>query len=278
MLHLLGSLCISLYLLASIFFITSLKFAHTKKFAWPSLILAFFIHTILGFELLDVNSLFYMKNGASYGFSLSWLLQLIFIVLSRKIKLTRVGFFVTFITAFLLASSSYLFHDAPMLKSNEFNSWIIILHVFPALLAEVSLVFAFLFSLLFLIQEKRIKTKQNVQLIFSTPNIDVLAKLNHYFVFFSFIALSIAFVSILLSSINSNFILDLRVFFAFISWLIFGTLLFFSKKFSLSNNKFAKLTIFNSLLIFFLLAVTFYKTKSFSHNWDLAYKKMEIQD
>lgn len=109
----------------------------------------------------------------------SWLIALVYIVSQAMFKTPILGAFIAPL-AFLMALPSIILpqgiieHD-PSLK----NPWILV-HITLTLLGEAIFTFAFIVGVLYIFQEKRIKSKRMGNFLRKLPSLTALDNLNHF--------------------------------------------------------------------------------------------------
>jgi cytochrome c-type biogenesis protein CcsB len=196
--HWLIALC---YLASSLFYFAHL-WTQREKFSalgYSVIIIGTVLHTI---SLVIV----YTRGEAIAGgldrslYLFSWFISLVYIVASRvKPRVLIIGAFVAPLALILTLPSVILpqgiiEHD-PSLK----NPWIVV-HIALTLLGEAIFTFAFIASVLYIFQEKRIKSKKMGGVSINMPSLTTLDSLNHFCLLMGFPILTIGLALGLLSA------------------------------------------------------------------------------
>jgi ABC-type uncharacterized transport system permease subunit len=140
------------------------------------------------------------------------------------------------------------------------HSALIIFHALPALLAELSLVCAFIISCVFLIQSRRIKKRQSLAgQSLKGPSLDALEKLNHNCIMAGFIAMTVAVISGSLWAVFENRRLlggDLYQWLAMTAWVLLAVILHSRMSLRWSAQKLSRVTVMVAgifILSFFMM-------------------------
>jgi ABC-type uncharacterized transport system permease subunit len=248
MLHLLIIISLLGYLLSAGFYLLSLvpKRGDLAKIATGALWGAFVSQT-LSIVLLAANESFTaLYNSGDFYFLLSWLLTLLYCFMGRKIRYSTIGACIAGTASLLVVSSSLVVHmEGATPAASELNYLTVALHVVPALIAEAFLLFAFVLSALYLLQERRLKKKSLDLTRPAGPSLEILDTLAKRFVFWGFIAMSIALGSGTIWAFSAHRALlrgDLLLWSAFVSWVLLAVILHATRHLYWSHRKIATLT------------------------------------
>jgi len=116
---------------------------------------------------------------------LAWLIVAAYLALQVRYRLGVVGALVSPL-AFLLTLSAYLVHSGTeSLPSNLRNAWLPA-HVAPAFLGYAIFAVAFCISLIYLLQERRLKSRRRGGVLQGLPSLETLDELNYRVVAWGF--------------------------------------------------------------------------------------------
>jgi len=188
------------------YFISSLfYFAHLWTQKQRVLILGFSVFKIGALLHTVTLAILYLKGNPIAGgldrslYLFSWLITLVYIVSQVIFKTPILGAFVAPL-AFLMALPSTILpqgiieHD-PSLK----NPWILV-HITLTFLGEAIFTFAFIAGVLYIFQEKRIKSKRMGTFLTKLPSLTTLDNLNHFCLLMGFPLLTVGLALGLLSA------------------------------------------------------------------------------
>lgn len=237
MIHLVAVLALLMYLLSSILFLAAVSLGRQVTLGPASLSLraGFGLHTLAIALIFLMERPILLESRADYFFWLAWIVPLAYFTLRRRMSFPIVGAFVSSASLLFWTSSSYLVHQvsAPARAAAEpgsalSNAALLGLHALPALLAEASLVLAFIVSSVFILQSRRLKSKSLDTLSFRGPSLDSLESLNHRFVLTGFIAMTLAVLSGSVWALSQRRMLlgsDLSQWSAVASWVLLAVIL-----------------------------------------------------
>lgn len=201
-LHTLFIAAISLYVLSSLFYARVLWvsiFSGKKsklegaKLPFNMLMAAFAFH-LIAYSVGAFGMLFFGKFYAS-GFLqptfastlslISFFLVGVFVVLSQRLSIRFMGAIVAPLAFLFFLASSILFHyPQPDFFPKSTFLWV---HIALSIFGHVAFLFAFIFSLFLLIQEKLIRSKISLSWQPVLPAVRILDDLNHYSLMLGFI-------------------------------------------------------------------------------------------
>lgn len=197
MTHTVGISAVVLYLISAILFLTCVVSRRSSSgkvaacFFWAG----FSLHCVLVLVSIGEQRLLPVDGVSDYQLWISWVVALCYCILARKIHFPIIGAFVTPAVALFLVSSSILAHRETYSSLQEGGLLMFLLHVLPAIVSEVSLVFAFIVGIVFLLQEHRIKLKSVDVFSIKGPSLNLLERLNRRFVLIGFVAMTLAVIS-----------------------------------------------------------------------------------
>lgn len=199
MIHLLVAVILGAYGAASILFLLDVSFSRPRRqlFAERLLFTGWIAHSgLILVSMLDgsVSIGNFSPGRGDYYLWIAWALPLVYRFAGIQLRCSIVGAFLAPLALLFFVSSSYLVHyqeQTPVQVGILFR----LLHLFPAFVSEVSLIFAFIVSCVFLIQERRLKNKKTVALLLRGPSLDRLEQVNRRFVLTGFVAMTFAILS-----------------------------------------------------------------------------------
>jgi ABC-type transport system involved in cytochrome c biogenesis permease subunit len=206
--HVVAALALGLYLVAGLILLSrlwwerSVALTRLSVVAW---VCAMAAHTVLMGVVLGDARYGALSNGADHLLWVSWGVAIACGVLWRRLQHPLIGSFVVSGIVLFMASSSYLLHQDAQLGfagavqdgAARSAGVLPILHAVPALVAVVSLVLAFVISVVFLIVERRLKRRNVVALAASAagPNLQRLDLLNRQLAQIGFGAVSLVLLT-----------------------------------------------------------------------------------
>lgn len=233
--------------------------------------MAVFFHFVSAVEML-VQAHRWMPVGVREIESLSALaVASLFFLVWWLYDAISIGLFALPLTFFLvlvpsLGSTGYTFPSAGVR-----GSWLVA-HIIALLLAYVALFFSMIGSMLYLLQEKRIKSKVKLRggkdpwwmTADWLPPLDSLERLAHSMLEFGFpcmtVGLAIGCILVQETSLGANYFLDPKIVAAFISWFVYVLLLLIRRGAGLRGRRAAYLTA-----AVFVVMITVWSTNLVSH-------------
>jgi len=260
MLHFFPILAFFLYLLTAVAYVYGVvrKSVPINRFAGRLHRFGFAFHTVSLIPFLFDRRLMLLENGGDYFFWFSWVLSLSYFLFGRKLEYPIIGALIAPAAALFMLSSSYLVHLESATRVQEMNAVFLGVHALPALIAEVSLIFAFIVSCVFLIQEKRLKRKGKGTLLVKGPGLESLELFNRRFVLVGFIAMTCAVVTGCVWAMGegrSLLVGDLKQWTAFATWILLALILHSRFTLRWSATKVSKVTVIVSGLFLISLLV-----------------------
>lgn len=246
MLHGVGIAAVILYVISACVSLSSLirKNLSGRKQVFWIFALGFILHTVvLGLLFID-GKLFPLKTSSNYYLIVSWIIPVI--TIAGKLSYPVVLVFVSTLTALLFASSSILIHQ-PLTDSGAGNYFLFGSHVLPALLAEVCLAIAFVVSTVFLVQDRRLRSKASVGDSLVGPSLQKLDIFRHRSIVMGFALMTVALISGSAWAAATGehiFSGDLTRVTALVVWVVLGMLLHLRYQLRWSSKRMSKATVF----------------------------------
>lgn len=262
--HFLALICLACYCIASVcyLFSTTKKLsAPLSRFATGCFIAGFALQTALIVPFIETQEQIVPSQRGEYFFWLAWLLPCVFFVVRSKFESPVLGAFLAPSVTLLFASSSYLIHRDLPVALEQGSNILILMHVLPAMLAELSLLVVFIASAAFLVQERRIKKKAAVSVITRGPSLEALDGLSRKFVVIGFFSMGIAILSGAMWAVLKHISLwsgDFYQWAAVLAWLVLASLLFVRVSLGWAPQRIAKIALFLSatfMAAFILMAL-----------------------
>jgi ABC-type transport system involved in cytochrome c biogenesis permease subunit len=236
MTHLFAVCGIGVYVVVTAVYLSQLwrpsKAGRSTASARIAFMVAFALHTVTMVLVALEPTMRVLDNGADYFLWVSWATALVFFVFRRKLEYPIVGAFVVPAIVAFMGSSSYLLHVGASSLVERDDSGVRVLlslaHAVPALVSVVSLAMALIVSLVFLIVDKRLKSRHAVALLSAGPDLQLLDRLNRQLARIGFMAISLVVVSGGLWAVSQRkpiFSLDTSVISGLVVWLLLGSIL-----------------------------------------------------
>lgn len=182
----------------------------------------------------------------------AWLTTGVFLFLHLKYKVSVLGGFAAPFSLMMLflavASPKGIIHDATIFESYWFN-----IHIVLAYLGNAFFAMAFLFGLMYLRQEKYLKSHKLEGLYFLLPSLDELDTLNSKSIAYGFVLFTLAIVSgSIWSYVDFGYfwVWKHRQLLSFVAWVIYGVFLWSHYKIGLRGRRAALYSIVAFLIVF----------------------------
>jgi ABC-type uncharacterized transport system permease subunit len=201
----------------------------------------------------------FFSNPTDYYILVPCILELV--VHSFKLNYGIVRLFTSLLSFLSLVSSSYFAH----LSSKEFSQlpdfFTILVHIVPAMLAEVSLLLCFIFSLTYHVFSLRLKRKKIDILLERDLSLNTLTIGIEKFLIWGFVLLTVSITAGIVRQTTRNSLvsnMDPTEVMAYLSWFVFAGLIFVKVKLKWSVHSVAKLSLYIIPLFFtiFILLVS----------------------
>jgi cytochrome c-type biogenesis protein CcsB len=218
----------ALYLIATgtfILYVLSLKNVFSRVSPWI-LLAGFALHTAALADQIAHNGFPAVTELREALSVYSWLIVGVYLLVQLEYHLTVLGCFVAPL-AFLMALAGIAFGGAGELPPGLKTSWLYA-HVTLALLGNAVFALAFGVSLMYLVQESRLKSKRMTALYKLLPSLERLDRLNYIFLVWGFPLMTLG---ILTGSVwagvywGDYWSWDPRQISSTITWLLYGSLL-----------------------------------------------------
>lgn len=213
----------------------------------------------------------YIKSGQAPVFSMheansyfAWCILLISLIirLTYKTKVLNFGIILGFSFMFV---SAFFPRGIPFIKPELRSLWIDI-HALMAVFGIALFSLAFVFSILYLVQEKAIKAKKFGGFGNILPSLEILDKINYRLIFWGFPIYTAALIVGLVKYLSLiGFLFDPKEIWSFLTWIVYSGIFYLRVKEDWRKKKAAYLTIFAFLLVIFgffginLLTESFHK-------------------
>lgn len=196
MTHLLFIAALLAYLVATLCYlmVVGLRRESFGEKARRALVVAFLLHSGALVWFFGSGHAVRLNTRQDYFFWMAWALPALFLLLRRKFDFPITGAFIAPTSLLLLTSSSWLVHYAP-LTTAPLDIFLLVAHAFPAFVAEMALVYAFILSMVFLIQSKRLKKKSLDRLVLGGPNLASLERLIEQAAEIGFLSMGVAIMT-----------------------------------------------------------------------------------
>lgn len=230
------------------------------------------ILSIAGFTLHSFYLILrYLKSGQAPIFSMheansffAWsiLFTSFFIYQAYKAKIFN---FIIILSFSFMFVSAFFPRNIPTIKPELKSLWIDI-HATMAVFGIALFSLAFIFSILYLIQERAIKAKKFGGLESIIPSLEILDKINYRLIFWGFPIFTVAIIVGLVKYLTLlGFLFDPKEIWSYLTWAVYLSIFYLRVKGDWRKKKAAYLTIFAFLLILFgffginLLTESFHK-------------------
>jgi ABC-type uncharacterized transport system permease subunit len=239
----------------------------------------FAVQTIIFFIFISHESIISPVHIDWFVFFNAWLLMSIVVLFSIFYKVEYILIYITPLVAINLLVGFFVPHVS--IKPLMFNAdkTILLTHIILILIGDSLFALAFIVSLIYIFQERKIKNKKNIKLFDTKPlpaheslysgagyNLELLDSINYQClkIGFPFITIGIVMGIYLSSSLFKTFIIVKPIeIMSLITWLIYAILLHERMAKGLRGKKAAIFGIAGFLLILFSLSFSFYLFPAF---------------
>ncbi len=211
----------------------------------------FFFHFVSLAEMLNAAHHWTPVGMHEVQSLLALLIASAFLLIALRYRTVSFGMFALPL-AFLLVlipaigPDKYTF-TSPLIR----NGWVFV-HIAAILAAYAALIFSLLASLLYLLQERRIKSKQKAEFLPWLPPLETIDQIAHRTLLVGFHAMTVGLLAgslIAQSSVGSAYFRDPKVLLSFGMWLLFVVLLFIRKSKGLRGRR----AVYLSSLVFLVM-------------------------
>ncbi len=247
------------YLLSSVLFLVwgLLRRESLGKYGVKISLGAFILHSVALVSMILSERSIFSGNFGDYLFGVAWGVTLLYLIAQRKRSYPLLGAFVVPSVCLILASSSWLIHVSSGVSVGEISKVLLILHVMPAVIAEVSFVSAVLLSAIFLWQDNKLKERSIDIGSLSSPSLRSLDSWNSNLIWVAFSSMSLAVLSGSVWAISIHHSLlrnDYRTISALLCWVTLGVILHLRIGRSFSAKRISKFTLIGAAFVFSGLA------------------------
>jgi cytochrome c-type biogenesis protein CcsB len=191
-------LTLALYFVGTLLFLVNLGGKHERmtRFSLSATTAGFLFHTLaLGFGILETGQLPLTTFHGAMSF-FSWALVLISVVAEFRYRMIVLGSFILPLAFLSLVSAAALPKEIRSLDRMFFDIWILLLlHVSLTILGFVAFTVAFVAGVLYLIQERLLKSKQLDTIHAQLPSLELLDGLNSRSILLGFPLLTLGMIT-----------------------------------------------------------------------------------
>ena len=191
------------------------------------LIAAFAFHTLfLGIRAYGLGTIPVLDLKSAFSF-FSWSLVLIYLIFYRKFRLMVLGAFVAPVATLLMVVSSTMRWPETAIGPAFKSAWLVV-HIITIFLGDALFAITFIAAVVYLVQERQIKTKRLGSIYRRLPSLATLDSINHYSLIYGFPLLTIGMIT---GSIYAQLNLgtywqwDPKEVWSLITWLFYAALL-----------------------------------------------------
>lgn len=243
----------ALYGLASLAALPAVLYSRPKwnKVCLAAAIAAVFFHFVSLAEMLNDAHHWIPVGMHEVQSLLALLIATAFLLIALRYRTVSFGLFALPL-AFLLVLIPAIGPDKYAFTSPLIRSGWVTVHIAAVLAAYAALIFSLLASLLYLLQERRIKRKQRGGALTWLPPLDTMDQIAHRTLLIGFHAMTIGLLAgslIAQSSMGTAYFRDPKVLLSFGMWLLFVVLLFIRRSKGLRGRR----AVYLSSLVFLVM-------------------------
>ena len=232
-----------------------------RRFVLPACVSAVFFHFVALAEMLNLAHHWVPASLHEVETSFALLLALAFLVIYWRYRAISLGIFVLPILFLLLLMPAAGPDHAP-LSSEWLRSGWILLHISLLLAAYTALILSMLASLLYLIQEHRLKTKQVGGIFTHLPPLDTIDQIAFKTLVIGFPCMTAGLLAgalIAQESVGASYFLDPKVLLSVGMWLLYIGMLYVRRHSGLRGKR----AVYLSSMVF-LVALSVWAANQFS--------------
>lgn len=232
-----------------------------RRVVLPACVSAVFFHFVGLVEMLHLAHHLVPASMHEIEASLGLLLALAFLLIDWRYRATSLGLFVLPMV-FLLVLLPAVGPDHPALSSQWVRSRWILLHIALLLAAYTALIFSLLASLLYLIQERRLKNKQVGGLFSHLPPLDTMDRIAFQTLVIGLPCMTAGLLAgavIAQESVGASYFTDPKVLLSIGMWMLYVGMLYVRRHSGLRGKR----AVYLSSLVF-LVALTVWVANQFS--------------
>ncbi len=198
-----------------------------QKLGYVFLLTGFIMHTIHITSICALTHTIPVKNLKETLAFTSWSIAGIYTVLRYKLNIKILGIFVSFCALTLLVLASILTYT-PIIDHKLYTSLWLAFHIFTIFIGEASLALACITAILYLAQEKSIKTKKTGFFFKRLPSLNLLDITTYKCIMIGFSLLTLGLIS---GSVYANFVWgkfwswDPKEVWSGITWIVYAIIL-----------------------------------------------------
>jgi cytochrome c-type biogenesis protein CcsB len=244
-----------LYLLGTVGYLLFIVFQlkPLARISYGVLLLGFLVHTLaIGLWVVQTGYFPVQNLRESLSF-FAWAIIGVFLVIQVKFNILVLGSFLSPLASVMMISSSFFPLQTgpanPLLR----NFWLIV-HVGTIFIGNGVFAMAFLAGIMYLIQERQIKSKRRGPFYYRLPSLEVLDALNYNCLILGFPLLTLGMVS---GSVFAQYTLgsfwrwDPKEVWSLITWILYATLLHGRLVSGWRGRRSAVISIFGFLILTF---------------------------
>lgn len=224
-----------------------------RRVVLPACLAAVFFHFVALSEMLAFAHHWVPASLDEIETSLAWLLAVAFFIVYRRYRAISVGLFVLPLVFLLLLFPAAGPDHAPLSSQWMRNGWIL-LHIALLLAAYTALILSLIASLLYLIQEHRIKNKRVGGVFSHLPSLDTIDQIAFKTLAIGFPCMTAGLLAgawIAQESVGASYFADPKVLLSVGMWLLYLFLLYVRRHSGLRGRR----AVYLSSLVF-LVALT----------------------
>lgn len=224
-----------------------------RRLVLPACVTAVFFHFVALAEMLNLAHHWVPASVHEVETSFALLLALAFLGIYWRYRAISLGLFALPIVFLLILMPAVAPDHAPLSGEWMRNGWIL-LHIALLLAAYAALIFSLLASLLYLIQERRLKTKRVGGVFTHLPSLDVIDQIAFKTLIIGFPCMTAGLLIgavIAQESVGAGYFVDPKVLLSIAMWLLYVWMLYVRRHTGLRGKQ----AVYLSSLVF-LVAVT----------------------
>jgi ABC-type uncharacterized transport system permease subunit len=251
MIHILAAITLTLYAASSVSLLIGLTSRSSAFRAYGTRLWkgGFLALSIFALSTLFQDRVFY--TAGDYFLWVAWFIEVAGIML--RIDFPVVRLFISTIILTIFTSSSYLVHHELANTAASVGPLFVLIHVLPALIAEVLLLLAFAVSGTYIVQQRRLKSKSIDSLVDRGPSLVKLESLLRRLTLSGFLCMTVAIISgsLQAAAVGAPFFsADPTRWSALIAWLLLGILVHATISLEWSSKRIARVTLAGVPLFF----------------------------
>jgi ABC-type uncharacterized transport system permease subunit len=232
-----------------------------RKLVLPACIAAIFFHFIALAEMLNLAHHWVPASLHEVETTFALLLAVAFVAIYVRYRAISLGLFALPLIFLLLLIPAARPDHAPLSGEWMRNGWVL-LHIALLLAAYAALIFSLLASLVYLIQERRLKTKQVGGIFSHLPPLDTMDQIAFKTLVVGFPCMTAGLLAgalIAQESVGAGYFLDPKVLLSIGMWLLYVWMLYVRRHSGLRGKR----AVYLSSLVF-LVALTVWVANQFS--------------